>query len=113
MTALGDNLVGRMATGTYVGTGADLSIALEFAPRAVLLLNKSAAASLWWTRGMGDGAGLLSVTAGTNSFITSGGVTPQQKFERDDASPVNHGFTIGDGADLNTSSEVGEYIAWE
>lgn len=110
---LGNNMMTRMATGTLPGTAAIIQIALEFSPRAVYVVNETGLATLYWTDSMADDAGLKEITAGTKSFITSGGITAKEKFERDDASPDLHGFEIGADSDVNVSAEVIHWTAWE
>jgi hypothetical protein len=110
---LGNNMITRMATGTIPGTGATIQIALEFSPRAVYVVNEDGLATLYWTNTMADASGLKEVTAGTKSFITTLGITPKEKFERDDTSPDLHGFEIGADTDVNVSAEVIHWTAWE
>ncbi len=110
---LGNNMMTRMATGTIAGTGAIIQIALEFSPRAVSLKNVTGLATLDWSDSMADDSGVKAITAGTISFVTTGGITPKEKFERDDTSPDLHGFEIGADADVNVSAEVIHWVAWE
>jgi hypothetical protein len=89
-----------IATGSFLGTGAALSITkLGFRPRSVTLRNaaSSGLCSLYWNKEMPDASGFKEVNHDTaqKSFITSNGITP-----------LANGFTLGADADLNAAGEL-------
>ena len=78
------------------GTGALLPITtLGFRPRAVKLFNKDGLCTLYWNKDMPDASGYKTITAGTESFLTSNGIIP-----------LANGFSLGADADLNVSGET-------
>lgn len=95
--------VNRVMTGAYTGTGSALSVrTVGFRPKKVELFNVTAPASAVWTKDMADAAMFKRVTAGTGSFVTTGGVTP-----------LSDGFQVGTDADLNTAAELVYWVAHE
>lgn len=81
--------------GSFKGTGSSLSITtLGFRPRVLKLMNIDGLCELKWQKGMADASGVKTITAGTISHITSGGITP-----------LNNGFTLGADTDLNVDGE--------
>jgi hypothetical protein len=88
------------ATGSFLGTGAALSVTkLGFRPRSVRLFNVAAGGlcSLYWNKEMPDASGFKEVNHDTaqRSFITSNGITP-----------LANGFQLGADADLNAAGEL-------
>jgi hypothetical protein len=90
----------RVVRGSFVGTGALLNVrTVGFRPRTVRLWNIDGLAKAHWQDGLPDAAAWKVITAGTQSYITSNGVTP-----------LSNGFSLGADADLNVSGEV---VHWE
>ncbi len=110
--ALGDSLQPRMATATFVGTGAAIAIDLDFTPRFVYVVNRDDLAKMEWARGMADASAIKTVTDGTISEVTSDGITVNEKFTRDEAGD-GPGFTIGADSDVNVSTQAGYWVAFE
>lgn len=82
--------------GSFEGTGAALDITkVGFRPRVVKVFNKDGLCTLYWNKAMPDASGYKTITAGTESFITSNGITP-----------LAGGFRLGADTDLNVSGEV-------
>jgi hypothetical protein len=89
--------------GAFDGTGAQLDVrTVGFRPRAVKLLNSEGLCTLNWHSPMPDASGYKTITAGTESFITSNGITP-----------LSDGFRLGADADLNVAGELVYYEATE
>ena len=111
---MGSNVGTRIETGKVAGTGSDINIATPFTPRKVELYNVDGDCSLVWTNHMGNGAGQKTVTSGAGttdiSFIATKGVTPIEQSELQDG---DRGFTIGDDTDINASTEVIHWVAYE
>lgn len=93
----------KKATGSFIGTGAQLDVkTVGFRPKHVVLLNKTGLARLEWTDTMADAAGIKTVTDGTISAISTGGITP-----------LASGFRLGADTDINVSAEEVHFIATE
>lgn len=110
---MGSTVGTRMAVGSVTGTGALIKVPLEFAPRRVELLNRSGLATAIWTETMPPGSAVKRITAGTMTYIVTGGVTQVEQQELDDGQDPGRGFTIGTDADLNVSGEVVHWTAFE
>lgn len=93
----------EVANGTVEGTAASISIDVGFTPTWVRLINIDGDAVLDWTDDMGAGTGYKLVAAGTNAFVSTGGVTQAT------ADDGVIGFKIGTDADINASAET---IIW-
>ncbi len=90
----------RVVRGSVVGTGAALNVrTVGFRPRTVRLLNLDGVAKATWQNTMPDAAMWKVVTAGTQSYVTSNGITP-----------LADGFQLGADTDLNVAGEV---VHWE
>ena len=90
------------ASGSFVGTAAPIiQHKPGFKPSHILLTNSDGLARLEWFEGMADDSGIKTVTAGTISEITSGGITPGDL-----------GFTLGADADMNVAGERVDYSVW-
>lgn len=94
-------------TGTITGTAAPINVELGFIPDSVDIFNITNATHIKWVRGMGDGKGMKTVAAGTQSFAAEGGITPYDG----SAATVGKGFTIGNDAQLNANGATLVYIA--
>lgn len=99
--------VTRMATGSFVGTGADLNVdQCGFKPRVVRLYNVTGNCMAVWVDSMPDDAMQKTVDSGSGtsdtSYVTANGITPRAK-----------GFAIGADGDLNVASEVVHFEAHE
>lgn len=93
--------------GQVTATAAALEVrAVGFKPEKVVLFNKTSACKLVWNKILGDAAGIKTVTAGTQTLVTSDGITPL-----DGAHNEGPGFQIGALADINDAA--GELIVWE
>lgn len=91
----------RKMYGAVNGTGANIDVkTVGFRPKHVKLLNVTGLARGEWSESMADAAVVKTVTAGTMSFATSGGITP-----------LADGFRIGTDGDLNVASEVIHWVA--
>jgi hypothetical protein len=102
-----------MAIGTAPGTGAEIKVPLEFEPRKVELFNVDGLVKAVWTDTMPAGAAMKEVTAGTKTYIVTGGVTRVTQQELDSGQDPGRGFTIGTDTDINASSEVIHWVAYE
>ena len=90
----------RVVRGSFVGTGSALNVrTVGFRPRTVKIHNLDGLAKAHWQDTMPDAAGWKVVTAGTQSYVTSNGITP-----------LSDGFQLGADADLNVAGEV---VHWE
>jgi hypothetical protein len=90
----------RVVRGSFVGTGSAKNIrTVGFRPRTVKLWNVTGLVSAVWLDTMADAAAVKAVTDGTQSYITSDGITP-----------LSDGFTCGADADINASAEI---VHWE
>lgn len=110
--------------GTVEGTGSAINVTLGGTPCYVKLMNIDGLATLEWTDDLTDGYGLKTVTDGTISLITSGGIDPLGDDEgltvaaSDTTSDGDtttltqvRGFQIGADTDINVSGETINYIA--
>jgi hypothetical protein len=88
----------RFASGTVAGTGAAINLVLGFKPKYVRLFNTTTAAQVEWMDGMAQAAGIKTVTAGTQTYITSGGVSDYNSTQ------FGRGITIGADAALNVNT---------
>jgi len=95
---------------TRKATNAAMTIrSVGFKPRKVKVFNLTNAASLEWNSGMAAAAGFKTVTAGTQTYETSDGITAVVA-----DSNGNPGFTLGAMADVNdTTTEDLVLEAWE
>jgi len=98
---------GHFKVGTVEGTGSLITIQLGFVPEWVRINNIDDANSLEWTKDMPDDSGVLTVTNGTISKITSDGITPYAGT----VGANSKGFTIGADSDVNVNAQTLEYIA--
>ncbi len=96
---------GHMASGVITGTGAAINVSLGFTPSRVRLLNQTQLAELEWVSAMPAAAGLKRITAGTMSYIVTGGISAYAG----DGSTAK-GFTLGTDA-FNAAANVIHYIA--
>jgi len=95
--------VNRMMTGAVTGTGSALNVrTVGFRPRVVELLNVGGNVTAKWVEGMADASAVKYITDGTQSLITSDGITP-----------LSDGFTIGADTDINVDTELVRWIAHE
>ena len=69
------------------GSASAVTVVTGFRPTRVTVINISTAGMLVWISGMMAGGGLKTVTAGTQTYITSAGITV-----------TDYGFTIGTDA---------------
>ena len=92
----------NVAVGSYIdtGTAAAVVITTGFKPRYVEVCNETSSDSYKWFEGMADAEAIKSVAAGTNSLITTLGITVSAS-----------GFTIGLDTDVNVTSEQLSWIA--
>jgi hypothetical protein len=102
-----------MAVGTVTGTGATINVSLEFTPRRVKVLNVTSADRMEWSSPMPPAAAYKTVAAGTNSYITTLGVTPVEQLKLDDEADPGRGFQIGADTDVNVTDEVIMWVAYE
>lgn len=95
-----------VVTGSFVGTGAQLSIkTLNSKVKCLWLTNANSADSAFYQSSMADGSMHKRLAAGTGSMVTGGnGVTPY-------AAADGAGFTLGADADMNVAGEVVHYTA--
>ena len=81
-------------TGVVVGTGSAINVdKVGFRPTRVEMHNISDAVKAVWQDTMPDAA-MEKTVAGTDSYVTSDGITPRAA-----------GFTLGADSDLNASGE--------
>lgn len=107
----------RMLTGTIDGTGSAIDILTpSFTPRRVTCYNidnTGGKISVDWFEPMPPASGFKTVAAGTRSYITSDGITPNFQRVMDDGTSPGRGFTIGADSDLNAANEVIMWVAYE
>lgn len=93
----------RLVTGSFNGTGADLNMTkVGFRPTKVRVFNRTGLATLEWNADMPDDSGYKAITDGTQSFITTDGITP-----------LATGFAFGADADLNVALELCYFECWD
>lgn len=97
---------GHHATGTIVGTAGILNVLCGFIPQQVRLMNETGLVKAEWVNTMDADSAIKTVTAGTISKITIGGISPYEGTRGGD----QPGFSIGTDADINVSGEV---LHWE
>lgn len=92
--------VANIAVGRYLtsSTAAAITITCGFQPRIVVVRNVTSGDTYEWYEGMAADSAFKSVTAGTNSILTSLGVTVSAS-----------GFIIGLDTDVNV---INEQISW-
>ena len=94
-----------VVTGSFLGTGADLTIkSLPSKVKAIWLHNAASADSMFWSSSMDDDSAFKRVAAGTQTLVTSNGVTPYRSSD-------GAGFSLGADADMNVSGELVHYTA--
>lgn len=105
----------RMKTGKVTGTTSLIKVPLPFTPRKVELTNVDGLVLLSWSNSMDQDSGLKTVqgTPVVISVITSNGITAVTQLELDDGSDPTRGFTIGTDSDVNASTEVIHWVAYE
>lgn len=103
----------RIARGKVEGTTSEIKIGLEFAPRKVELFNVDGLVKGVWTETMAPGEVMKTITDGTITFESSGGITQVEQQELDDKADPGRGFTIGTDANLNASGEDIHWVAYE
>ncbi len=95
----------NVVTGSFVGTGADLTIkTLPSKVKSIWLTNAASADSMFYQSSMADDSAFKRVAAGTNSLVTSNGVTPYRAAD-------GAGFSLGADTDMNVSGELVHYTA--
>jgi len=94
--------VRNTAVGRYLtdATAAAITITCGFKPRVVTVLNNTSADSYVWVEGMAAASAFKTVAAGTNSSITTLGITVSEG-----------GFVIGLDLDVNVINEQLSWIA--
>jgi len=96
--------VTNIAMGSYIDTGTVSATAARlytgFKPRYVKVFNETSGDQIEWFEGMTAAYGLKKVAAGTNSEITSLGITV-----------YNDGFLIGLDTDIRVTSEQLRWLA--
>ena len=94
--------VRNLAVGRYLtdATAAAITITCGFRPRLVKVLNNTSADSYVWVEGMAAASAFKTVAAGTNSAITTLGITVAED-----------GFVIGLDLDVNVINEQLSWIA--
>lgn len=98
-----------VVSGTLVGTGALMTVALGFVPASVELINVGSATKeeLKWVTGMAQDSGLKTIDA-ARSIVVANAIST---VGASDSDTVEQGFTIGTDADLNVDGENIFYIA--
>jgi hypothetical protein len=92
--------VQKTMRGAFTGTGATITVGvLGFRPGTVKLINRGGLAKAEWNDAMPDASMSKTVTDGTQSFVTTLGVTP-----------TSAGFQVGADTDMNVA---GELVYWE
>lgn len=89
--------VGRYLNGA---TAAAITVTCGFKPRVVRVINNTSGDEEVWTEGMTAAYAMKRVAAGTQTMITSNGITVSE-----------HGFTIGLDTDINVINEQLSWIA--
>ena len=77
-------MITRLYTRAISGTAALITLNTGFRPKHVRIFNPSTAGLLEWFEGMGKGTGMKIVTAGTQTYIATAGITV-----------TDQGFSIG------------------
>ena len=97
--------VNAVVTGSFLGTGADLTIkTLNSKVKCLWLTNAASGDSAFYQSSMADDSMFKRVAAGTHSLVTSNGVTPYQ-------AESGAGFSLGADTDMNVSGELVHYTA--
>lgn len=95
----------EIVTGSFIGTGSALNIkTLNSKVKALWLHNQSSADSAFWQKSMADASMMKRVAAGTQTYVSSNGVTPYQAAD-------GAGFTLGADSDMNVAGEIVHYMA--
>lgn len=96
-----------MVTGKIVVDGSAGNVEIGFVPSALFIMNYTNPSIHMWTKGMTDAYDHQVATNGTQSIVTSNGIS-------DYVGDATHapGFTIGTDSVLNTSSDVLYYVAF-
>lgn len=75
--ANGDRLFGPVgASGSVTGTGADITVTLDFFPQWVELVNSVTGASMYWTKAMPAASGMVNIASGGGFTGNASGGTP-------------------------------------
>jgi hypothetical protein len=115
-----------MKTGALtISTSAAQNFTLGFIPSKIEVYNTTSKDQLVWTEDMPDGYGLKRVAGGTQTYITTGGITPLGDDESltitasDTTVDGNtttftcvRGFTLGTDTDINVCGEQLVYVAF-
>ena len=91
--------------GSYVGTGAAVTVDLGFVPDYVLVENTTDGDANWkWFSGMAAASALQQVAAGTKTLITANGISP-------DNGTLSSPKGITFGSVLSESGKTHRYVA--
>jgi hypothetical protein len=113
---MGSSVGTRMVTGyTLCVNGSDMVIALPFTPARVELINETTLYQVMWQKAMDPASGFETTNAGATTLVTSDLITPNFKYNTDDAAPPTaRGFTLGQRANVNdTDNEPIHWVAYE
>lgn len=92
---------------SVAATGAAMNVQLGFTPNEVYIFNRTTGASIRWLGSMPAAAGIKTVTAGTQTYITANGVTAYAGSNGADSA----GFTLGADANVNASGNTLDIVA--
>lgn len=80
--ANGDRLFGPVgASGSVTGTGANITVTLDFYPQWVELVNSVTGASMYWTKAMPAASGMVNIASGGGVTGNTSGGTPSATFD--------------------------------
>ena len=102
-----DGLREEIVTGKIVADGTATNVSIGFVPKKVAIINATNPSQHIWQYGMGDGYCLQVASDGTQTVVTSAGIS-----EYDGVTSAAAGFTIGTNAVLNTNNDVLYFTAY-
>ena len=98
-------MAGEVKIGSYVGTGAAVTVDLGWVPDYVLVENATDGDANWkWFSGMDNASALQQVAAGTKTLITANGITP-------DVGTLSSPKGITFGSALSESGKTFRFVA--
>ena len=109
----GANLYGAFASGTLTAddtTPVAVNVICGFQPKSIVLFNETTALKIEWWVGMTAADYVNTVTAGTQTYVTSGGPVVYAGTGVGGAGGVSEGFTIP--AALQAASDLIHWVAY-
>lgn len=104
------------ASGTIAADGNATNVICGFIPRKIVIYNTTDASIFIWTKGMAAGYFYQQLTAGTTTYVTSGGPTVYGDTSDDvwgaSESATGQGWTLPATAVMNTNNDALVWEAW-